>query len=823
MLIVSNCDSGGFMFEIDRRQFLKWTALTSSAYAFSSYAVPFLKDGEEVKNYNDYFDSVKWAACAVNCGSRCPLRVVVKDGRIQWIETDNEGSDEYGQHQVRACLRGRSNRYRIYNPNRITYPLKRVGKRGEGNFRRISWEEAYKEISDKMKDLKQEYGNGCFYINYGTGSLGGTLSRSWPPYSSPIARMMNLWGGHLAHYNDYSTANIADGLDHFYGGWVWDSDIANIEYSELVILFGNNMLETRMGGSSVGYSFVNALQRGRNKGTLKKLIVIDPRYTDTAAIGGAEWVPIRPATDAALVAGMAHVIIKNNLHNKEFLDRYCIGFSRNTLPDSAPTNGSYEDYIMGLGEDQTEKTPKWASEITGIPEGTIIRLAKEVALAKPAYISQGWGPQRHSNGEQLCRSIATLACMTGNVGILGGASGAREGPTGDVAPHSFPIPENPVKEVISMFLWTDAIVRGTEMTDVDDGVRGGERLTAPIKFIWNYASNCLINQHADSNKTARILEDESMCEMIVDINLVRTPSNRYADIILPDASHLEQVDFAIASGYSTDRPYVILTQGAINPVGESKNMYEFCSELSSHLGGDELRSAFTENRTAEQWLEKLWEDARVSNPSWPSYERMKEIGIYKAPRNLNPFIVFEDYINDPEANPLTTPSGKIEIYSLGIEEKQRTWNIKPGQKLTAVPEFIASRETHLDPLVEKYPLQLVGFHYKARTHSSYWENEAIRELNPQEVWINPMDAEARGIKTGDKVIMQNDFGKILSVARVTARMMPGVTGLGQGAWYKPEGDIDVGGSVNTLTSQEPTPLSKGNGQHSILIEIEKAI
>ncbi|VFS58040.1 Dimethyl sulfoxide reductase DmsA precursor [Kluyvera cryocrescens] len=148
-------------------------------------------------------ERITWSACTVNCGSRCPLRMHVVDGEIKYVETDNTGDDDYeGLHQVRACLRGRSMRRRVYNPDRLKYPMKRVGKRGEGKFERISWDEAFDLITDNMKRLIKDYGNESIYLNYGTGTLGGTMTRSWPPGSTLIARLMNCCGGYLNHYGD---------------------------------------------------------------------------------------------------------------------------------------------------------------------------------------------------------------------------------------------------------------------------------------------------------------------------------------------------------------------------------------------------------------------------------------------------------------------------------------------------------------------------------------------------------------------------------------------------------------------------------------------
>jgi anaerobic dimethyl sulfoxide reductase subunit A len=162
-------------------------------------------------------DQVVWNACMVNCGSRCALRVHVADGRITRIETDNKGSDAYGRHQIRACLRGRSMRKRVYAPERITYPMKRTGPRGSGQFTRITWNEALDTVAAAINRIKQTYGNEAFYLHYGTGSIGSIMSKSWPPDKTPIARLMNCMGGYLNHYNSYSSAQIKTSLAYLYG------------------------------------------------------------------------------------------------------------------------------------------------------------------------------------------------------------------------------------------------------------------------------------------------------------------------------------------------------------------------------------------------------------------------------------------------------------------------------------------------------------------------------------------------------------------------------------------------------------------------------
>lgn len=256
----------------------------------------------------------------------------VVDGEIKYVETDNTGDDNYdGLHQVRACLRGRSMRRRVYNPDRLKYPMKRVGARGEGKFERISWEEAYDIIATNMQRLIKEYGNESIYLNYGTGTLGGTMTRSWPPGNTLVARLMNCCGGYLNHYGDYSSAQIAEGLNYTYGGWADGNSPSDIENSKLVVLFGNNPGETRMSGGGVTYYLEQARQKSN-----ARMIIIDPRYTDTGAGREDEWIPIRPGTDAALVNGLAYVMITENLVDQAFLDKYCVGYDEKTLPASAP-------------------------------------------------------------------------------------------------------------------------------------------------------------------------------------------------------------------------------------------------------------------------------------------------------------------------------------------------------------------------------------------------------------------------------------------------------------------------------------------------------
>lgn len=194
-----------------------------------------------------------------------------------------------------------------------------------------------------------------------------------------------LRGGYLDQYNDYSAGNIETAVEFHYGSCVGSNSNDDTVNSKLVVMFGNNPHETRMSGG--GEVFVT---RKVKELSGHRVIVIDPRQSETAMNLADEWVPIRPGTDAALVAGMAHVMISENLHDKEFLDTYCSGFDEAHMPEGAPANMSYESYIMGRGEDCVEKTPEWAAQITGYPAEKIRALAREIATTKPCSINAGW-------------------------------------------------------------------------------------------------------------------------------------------------------------------------------------------------------------------------------------------------------------------------------------------------------------------------------------------------------------------------------------------------------------------------------------------------
>jgi anaerobic dimethyl sulfoxide reductase subunit A len=447
-----------------------------------------------------------------------------------------------------------------------------------------------------------------------------------------------------------------------------------------------------------------------------------------------------------------------------------------------------------------------------------VRLAREIALTKPAYIAQGWGPQRHANGDETARSIAMLPILTGNIGISGGNTGAREGGYG-LPVAAYPTLDNPVKASISFYTWPDAIQRGPEMTATRDGVRGKDRLSVPIKFLWNYAGNALINQHSDANGTAKLLANDKLCEMIVVIDNHLTPSARFADLLLPDTTNFEQNDIA-PQGSSGNMGYAIFTAKAIEPMFECRSIYEMCTEIAKRLG---VEREFTEGRTQDEWLRYVVDATRQTVPSFPDYDAFRAMGIFKMKNPNEHIVAHRSFRDDPVANKLGTPSGKIEIFSERLHQLGKTWELPKGDVITGLPEYVPTWEGVSDPLRGKFPLQMITHHYKQRTHSTYGNVDWLKAALPQELWMNPVDAQVRGIRHGERVRVYNDRGRVELPAKVTGRIMPGVVSLPQGAWYAPDSrGIDQGGCANTLTAYHPSPLAKGNPQHTNLVQVEKA-
>lgn len=773
-----------------RRCFLELAAGASLASVFGAVPLGAAADGRRV---------LRTGCPSHNCGGRCLLKLHVEDGVIVRIETDDRPSDDVAAPQLRACIRGRAYRRRQYHPDRLLHPLKRVGARGEGRFEPVSWNEALDRVAAELLRVRKTYGNSAIFVPYGTGSYSQTNGRQ------VAERLMNLFGGSLGHYNNYSWACMARATETVYGTGVTGNQRQDWLNSKFILMWGWNPSETRDGTNTEFF-----LRRARENGA--RIVCIDPRMTASAVALADEWVPIRPGTDAAMMSAMAHVMIAGGLYDASFVASHCVGFDSSQMPDGAKEAESYKDYILGT-RDKVAKTPRWAEAITGVPAGTIERLAREYATRRPGVLYQGYGMQRRAYGEQVVRAGCVLAALAGNVGVSGGWAGglALQAPAGGPLWNVFPTGKNPVEARIPTFLWTEAVVRGPELGP-EHGVRGVARLENRIELIYAVASNALVNQHANINRTAKILRDDRLVEFIVVQDNFLTPTARFADVVLPACTQLET--WGVEDGWKYGDEVLLMPQ-AVEPAGETKSDYQICAEIAGRLG---LRDAFTEGRTERDWVDAALAVFRKSYPRLPALHEFESgnAGIHALPVT-RPAVAFADFRRDPAHYPLATPSGKIEIFAAALHQMGRP------DEIPAVPKYVREWESPFGPESRRFPLQVVGHHTLARVHSTMSGVDWLEEAFPQRVFVNTSDAAARSIVNGDLVKVFNDRGALTIRCRLTRRIMPGVVAIPQGAWWSPSAaGVDNGGSVNVLTSERWTPLAFGNAQHTVMAEMVKA-
>jgi len=718
---------------------------------------------------------------AFDCGGRCPLRLHVQNGRIIRVEGDDAAEPD----QLRACLRCRAYRKLVHHPDRLLHPLRRIGPKGEGKFERISWEAAYDAVVERLEWTRDTYGNASIFLGNHFGYTGQLHNGS-----VAAAKLLAMFGGFTTYYGNVSSEGSVWACLAHYGSVMVGHSREDFLNSRLIILWGWDPARM-ISGTNTMYHLIRAKEAGA------RIVSVDPRYHDTAAVLADQWIPIRPGTDTAMMLAMAHVMIRENLHDQAFLDRYTVGFEK------------FRDYVLGA-EDGVAKTVHWAQAITGVPAAAIAALAREYAAARPAALMDCQGPARSAMGEQYNRTAMTLCAMTGNVGRPGGSAGG--GLMGIPIGHmffapSFPGLKNPV-EVGGPSLRGSLdlrlrLVKRIHVNKIFDAILKGRSggYPADIHMAWFFGNNWL-NQLGNANKAARALQQ---LDFLVVSELFMTPTARYADIILPVSSAAERNDLTRPWPFG---PYFTCVNRAIEPLGECKSDFEIVCDLARRLGFDDFNP-----QSEDQWLRQFVAKHPENSQYIKNYEQFRRDAVQRV-KLPEPIVAFRAQIEDPEANPFPTPSGKIEIFSRRLAEMD-----DPG--CPAIPRYMPTPEDRHDPLTAKYPLQLITPHPKNRVHSDMYKVDWLQEIEPHRIWINTIDAVSRGIANGDAVRVYNGRGRLAIRARVTERIMPGVVSIFEGAWYDPdEAGVDRGGCANVLTKD----AHSGGGasvMNTCLVQVEK--
>ena len=741
---------------------------------------------------------------------------------------------------------------RVYSPNRIKYPLKRVDfdpkgdrhveNRGKSGYVRISWDEALEIVASEIKRIKEKYGPYAILCQ----ADGHGETKTVHAAHGCSTRFLNHLGGYTQQ------ARNPDSWEGWYWGakHVWGMEpvgqgpqgnlILDISKNTEFLLFWGCDPETTPWGW--GGQMASRLCYWFTELGIKS-IYICPDLNYGAAVHADKWIPIRPNTDAALHLAIAYVWITEGTYDKEYVATHSVGFDK------------FEEYVQGK-EDGVPKTPKWAAELTGVPSRIIKALAREWA-SKRTSIAHGNGGSmiRGPYSTEPGRLEVLLLAMQGvgkpgahQVKMMEWGLGMRESscmPKGELKLNlraayrgAGPFSDLP-KQIIPKDMVHEAILNPPiswyggriSFAPVEEQFK---KSTYPVEgcseihMIWT-DSPCWITCWNDGNRLIEAFRNPKV-EFILAQHPWLENDCLFADVILPVNTKFEEEDIAVdIHGGQFD---TIFPEGkCIEPVGESKSDYEIVCMIAEKLG---LLDKYTEGKTVEEWIRHGFETSGVAD--YISFEEFKERGYFVIPtdpewKKYRAGMI--DFYEDPEGNPLRTPTGKIEFYSQRLAE-----HFPDDDERPPVPHWIPYGESHQESLLhtraKKYPLLIVSNHPKWRIHAQHDDVTWLREIPTckvkgpdgyyyEPIWIHPVDAAERGIESGDVIKIYNDRGAVLGGAYVTERIMPGVVYQDHGARYDPivPGELDRGGANNTIAPRKITSKNAtGMATSGFLVEVE---
>ncbi len=736
-----------------------------------------------------------------------PGIVEVSGGRVTSVLPHPDDPDPSRINEnIAGCLNGSA---RVLRPAvRRSYlehgALARKGERGNELFVEVSWDQALDLVVKELARVRETHGNEAIF----GGSYGWSSAGRFHHAQSQLKRFLNAAGGFVRSVGNYSYNAALVLMPHIVGDFREHVKHATrwrtvAEAGELVVMFGGiPMRNSQVSGGGVGsHRLRDDLAACAAAGV--NFVNISPLRTDAAEALNAQWLSPRPGSDTAVMMGLAHTLLVEGLHDEAFLARYTVGFEK------------VEAYLRGA-EDGVEKTARWAETQSGIPQEEIRTLARRMASGR-TLLSMAVGLQRADFGEQPLWMIVTLAAMLGQIGLPGGGFGIGYGSDASIGTMSrplrspaFPQGENPVEAFIPVAMIADMLLRPGESFDYN----GGTHTFPDIRMVW-WAGGNPFHHHQDLNRLRRAFQKP---ETVIVNEINWTATARHADIVLPVAAPHERTDF----GAGTQDNALVPMPQAVDAPGEARCEYDIYRALEARLG---LDGRFSLGRTSEQWQEELWTqvlavaaEQKIDLPGWHEFLKGDILQI----ADPAPDAVFlEAFRNDPTANPLNTPSGKIELASDIIAAFG--YDDCPGQAT-----WLAPRGLKTAPACG-HPLRLLSGQPETRLHSQHDGGtfSVSRKIQGREpVLINPLDAGRRGIEDGDVVLLRNPRGRCLAGAVVTDAISAGAVFLWTGAWYDPDlsepHHMDRHGNPNVLTHDLRTSrLSQGTAAHSAFVEIEK--
>jgi biotin/methionine sulfoxide reductase len=676
-------------------------------------------------------------------------------------------------------------------------------RRGSDAFVPITWDRALELLSAELARVRDAYGPGAIF----GGSYGWASAGRFHHAQSQVHRFLNtVLGGYVRSVNSYSAGASAVILPHILGSFegitrrnvTWEQVAA---YTDTLVAFGGMALRNNAvaGGGVSQHVERGAMRAARARGT--HFVLVGPLRSDLPEDTEAQWLPAVPGTDTALMLGLAHTLVAEGLHDRDFLARYCVGYPE------------FEDYLAGRGDGQP-KDAAWAARITGIAAEDIVALARRMASGR-TLIGVAHALQRADHGEQPVWMAAVLAAMLGQIGLPGGGYNYALGAIAHsgrrvtaVALPALPQGQNGVADFIPVARIADMLLHPGEAFSYN-----GRQLTYPDIRLVYWAGGNPFHHHQDLGRLRRAF---ARPETVVVHESAWTATARHADIVLPCTMTLERDDIA---GSPTD-PLLVAMHRVAEPFGESRDDYDMFAALAERLGA---AGRFTEGRSSAEWLQNLYariqaELAAKGHPA-PDFEEFWRRGELTLPLAPDDGGILRAFREDPDAHPLQTPSGRIEIFSAKIASFG--YADCPGH-----PTWLPPREVP----DARHSLRLIANQPATRLHSQLdfggYSAEAKRR-GREVASLHPRDAAARGIADGDIVRLYNDRGACLAAARVTEDVAPGVVQLPTGAWYDPENPsaekpLCVHGNPNVLTLDIGTSsLAQGCTGQLCVVEVER--
>ncbi len=678
--------------------------------------------------------------------------------------------------------------------------------RGCEPFVAVSWESAEKIVADALRHIKSEYGNEAIYA----GSYGWASAGKFHHAPSQLHRFLNCLGGFTYSVNSYSFASAEVLVPHVMGNFfillvnntAWPSIIEN---TDLFVAFGGLPLKNTQVeyGGHARHVQRDYMKRAKEAGV--EFASISPIRDDSSSNLNCDWYPITPNTDVAFMLGLAYTLFENNLHNEEFLSRYCVGFEK------------FRDYLTGKSDD-TPKSAQWASSVCGIDAQEIRKLALRMGKHR-TMVTISWALSRQEHGEQAYWMTITLAAMLGQIGLPGGGVGFGYSSTNGVGNQvgrlryeNLPVGKNSVSRFIPVARISDMLLNPGQAFDYN----GGSYTYQEIKMIYWAGGNPFHHQQ----NLNRLIKGWRIPQCTVIHDTFWTAAARYSDIVLPVSSMLERNDVLSSPRDS----HAVYMDKILPKWGESRTDFEIFSGIAKQFG---VEDKFTEQRSANDWIELMYEQTKErteqEGTNMPNFEQFVQDGWFRVKNPSKPGILLEPFRHNPDKFPLRTPSGKIEIFSETIDSFE--YDDCPGHATWIPPsEWLGSEGRAADSM------HLISNQPSSRLHSQL-DHGAFSQANKingrETLRINPEDAAKRDIENCDTVRVFNQRGALLATAILDDSMRNDVVQIATGAWFDPEDSqaeiaLCKNGNPNTVTHDRGTSkLAQGPAAMSCLVMVEK--